>query len=476
MPDEYEPAQTPATAWPPSTSPAPASATCERVVTFAAGTQGRTVPRRGRRRPRPAACAATTAAAPPPATLRRRVAGVAPTRPAPAPARSPGSPRRPAPRSRSSTPPAPARWRTARCWPTTRSRRRCATAGGSPRRPPTPASTCSCSASCGVGAEAAAAAVVAAPPAPSRRRSCGRVIAPGAEVDDDAWMIRCAAVRDAMHRIRRQPRGAQGRPRRSSAAATWRWRPALLLGATVAADPGADRRPGRRRGRAGHPRPGRPGPALVPAARPRQRPAVKLGADVLGLTPGARPAASTSARARPRWPRCRCCAPRSRWPPTLPVHPALAGRPRTSPSTDDEDVDDDGRRPSRSRRRARRPATAARGGGGRPRCLSSRRGGRASGWRSPRSPSCRCAPAGSTAAGRGGRDGPARRSSARCSACWPAPSSLLSAPARRPGAGRRRVDGRGRRAAHPRPAPGRAGRHRRRARLLPARRRRRSRS
>ena len=31
--------------------------------------------------------------------------------------------------------------------------------------------------------------------------------------------------------------------------------------------------------------------------------------------PGAGPAARRSARARTRWPRCRCCGPRSRWPP-----------------------------------------------------------------------------------------------------------------------------------------------------------------
>lgn len=61
--------------------------------------------------------------------------------------------------------------------------------------------------SCGDGAEAAAAAVVSATSGAEPAAILGRVIAPGAEIDDNAWMIRCAAVRDAIHRMRRQPRG-----------------------------------------------------------------------------------------------------------------------------------------------------------------------------------------------------------------------------------------------------------------------------
>jgi nicotinate-nucleotide--dimethylbenzimidazole phosphoribosyltransferase len=34
------------------------------------------------------------------------------------------------------------------------------------------------------------------------------VLAPGARFDDAAWMVRCATVRDALHRIRQEPRGA----------------------------------------------------------------------------------------------------------------------------------------------------------------------------------------------------------------------------------------------------------------------------
>jgi NaMN:DMB phosphoribosyltransferase len=36
-----------------------------------------------------------------------------------------------------------------------------------------------------------------------------RAVVPGARFDDNSWMRRCAAVRDALHRIRRGPRGAQ---------------------------------------------------------------------------------------------------------------------------------------------------------------------------------------------------------------------------------------------------------------------------
>ena len=36
-----------------------------------------------------------------------------------------------------------------------------------------------------------------------------RVVAPGGRYDDEAWMVRCAAVRDALHRIRQEPRGAK---------------------------------------------------------------------------------------------------------------------------------------------------------------------------------------------------------------------------------------------------------------------------
>ena len=62
-------------------------------------------------------------------------------------------------------------------------------------------------ASCGAGTEAATAAVLAATAGAEPAAVLGRVISPGGQVDDAAWMIRCAAVRDALHRTRRSPRG-----------------------------------------------------------------------------------------------------------------------------------------------------------------------------------------------------------------------------------------------------------------------------
>jgi nicotinate-nucleotide--dimethylbenzimidazole phosphoribosyltransferase len=63
--------------------------------------------------------------------------------------------------------------------------------------------------SCGTGTDAAAAAVLAAIAGAEAAAVLPRVITPGARVDDAAWMIRCAAVRDALSRIRHSPRGAQ---------------------------------------------------------------------------------------------------------------------------------------------------------------------------------------------------------------------------------------------------------------------------
>ncbi|WDZ84454.1 bifunctional adenosylcobinamide kinase/adenosylcobinamide-phosphate guanylyltransferase [Micromonospora cathayae] len=63
-------------------------------------------------------------------------------------------------------------------------------------------------AACGAGTEAAAAAVLAATAGAEPPAVLGRVIVDGA-VDDHAWMIRCAAVRDALHRTRRSSRDAK---------------------------------------------------------------------------------------------------------------------------------------------------------------------------------------------------------------------------------------------------------------------------
>ncbi|MEU8087028.1 bifunctional adenosylcobinamide kinase/adenosylcobinamide-phosphate guanylyltransferase [Micromonospora sp. NPDC049101] len=62
---------------------------------------------------------------------------------------------------------------------------------------------------CGAGTEAAAAAVLAATAGAEPPAVLGRVITDSGEIDDAAWMIRCAAVRDALHRTHRSPRGAK---------------------------------------------------------------------------------------------------------------------------------------------------------------------------------------------------------------------------------------------------------------------------
>ncbi|WP_406071840.1 bifunctional adenosylcobinamide kinase/adenosylcobinamide-phosphate guanylyltransferase [Micromonospora sp. NBC_01638] len=62
---------------------------------------------------------------------------------------------------------------------------------------------------CGAGTEAAAAAVLAATAGAEPPAVLGRVISDAGEIDDAAWMIRCAAVRDALHRTRRSARGAK---------------------------------------------------------------------------------------------------------------------------------------------------------------------------------------------------------------------------------------------------------------------------
>jgi nicotinate-nucleotide--dimethylbenzimidazole phosphoribosyltransferase len=64
-------------------------------------------------------------------------------------------------------------------------------------------------AACGAGTEAAAAAVLAATAGAEPAAVLGRVIAPGGRVNDTAWMLRCAAVRDAVHRTRHSSRGAK---------------------------------------------------------------------------------------------------------------------------------------------------------------------------------------------------------------------------------------------------------------------------
>jgi nicotinate-nucleotide--dimethylbenzimidazole phosphoribosyltransferase len=61
----------------------------------------------------------------------------------------------------------------------------------------------------GAGTDAAAAAVLAAAAGAEPAAVLGRVVAPGGQFDDAAWMARCAAVRDALHRTRRVAVGAK---------------------------------------------------------------------------------------------------------------------------------------------------------------------------------------------------------------------------------------------------------------------------
>jgi nicotinate-nucleotide--dimethylbenzimidazole phosphoribosyltransferase len=62
---------------------------------------------------------------------------------------------------------------------------------------------------CGAGSETASAAVLAATAGAEPAAVLARVLEPGGLVDDTAWMIRCATVRDALHRTRRGTRTAK---------------------------------------------------------------------------------------------------------------------------------------------------------------------------------------------------------------------------------------------------------------------------
>lgn len=61
--------------------------------------------------------------------------------------------------------------------------------------------------STGSGSDTAAAAVVAAETGAEPAALLGRVVTPGGYIDDNAWMLRCATVRDALHRVRHGDRG-----------------------------------------------------------------------------------------------------------------------------------------------------------------------------------------------------------------------------------------------------------------------------
>ena len=176
---------------------------------------------------------------------------------------------------------------------------------------------------CGAGTEAAAAAVLAVTTAAEAVAVLGRVVTPGGQVDDAAWMRRCAAVRDALHRTRRSPRDAKDVLAELGggdiAIAT-----GVLLGATARRTPVL-----------------LDGPVGVAAALVSRdlagqarhwcllpdhgdHPAVRLGAEVLGLTPlvNLRLSLGEGATALAALPLLRSALTLAG---TLPIHPMLGG-------------------------------------------------------------------------------------------------------------------------------------------------------
>ena len=216
----------------------------------------------------------------------------------------------------------------------TRSRPRCGRAGSSPTGPRPDGRDALVLARCGVGTDAAAdRGRWPRPPARSRSRVPAAGPRAGGCYDDDAWMVRCARGpgRPAPHPARAPRR--EGHPAEIGGAdlavAT-----GVLLGADGPPDAGAAGRAGRHRRRrwSRGTWPVRPGTgACWPT--PGTLALVRQGADVLGLTPCST-SAWTSARARTRWPPCRCCERRDRrWPgpPTVPrtcIGPSLTSRRR----------------------------------------------------------------------------------------------------------------------------------------------------
>jgi nicotinate-nucleotide--dimethylbenzimidazole phosphoribosyltransferase len=139
-------------------------------------------------------------------------------------------------------------------------------------------------AACGSGADAAATAIIAVTTGGEPAALLGRAVGPGGRVDDAAWIRRCAAIRDARHRIRarsRDPRSLLAMVGGGDIAvatgillgATSRRTPVLVDGpvavaaAMVARDFGAQTR------------------HWLVLPDHGDHPAVKLAADVLGVTP-----------------------------------------------------------------------------------------------------------------------------------------------------------------------------------------------
>ncbi|MEV4519770.1 bifunctional adenosylcobinamide kinase/adenosylcobinamide-phosphate guanylyltransferase [Micromonospora tulbaghiae] len=178
-------------------------------------------------------------------------------------------------------------------------------------------------AACGAGAEAAAAAVLAATAGAEPPTVLDRVVTEQGEIDDAAWMVRCAAVRDALHRTRRSAREAKDVLAELGGGdialatgvllgATARKVPVLLDGpvGTAAAMVSRDLA-----GQARH-------WCLLPDHG--GRPGVRLAADVLGLTPlvDLRLDLGEGATALAALPLLRSALTLAA---TLPVHPSLGG-------------------------------------------------------------------------------------------------------------------------------------------------------
>ncbi|MFU8849982.1 bifunctional adenosylcobinamide kinase/adenosylcobinamide-phosphate guanylyltransferase [Micromonospora sp. SL1-18] len=178
-------------------------------------------------------------------------------------------------------------------------------------------------AACGAGTEPAAAAVLAATAGAEPPAVLGRVVTEQREIDDAAWMVRCAAVRDALHRTRRSSRDAKDVLAELGGGditvatgvllgATARRIPVLLDGPVGVAAGLVSRDLA---GQARH-------WCLLPDHG--GQPAVRLAADVLGLTPlvDLRLGLGEGATALATLPMLRSVLALAA---TLPVHPSLAG-------------------------------------------------------------------------------------------------------------------------------------------------------
>ncbi|MFI6265125.1 bifunctional adenosylcobinamide kinase/adenosylcobinamide-phosphate guanylyltransferase [Micromonospora sp. NPDC051006] len=192
-------------------------------------------------------------------------------------------------------------------------------------------------AACGAGTEAAAAAVLAATAGAEPPAVLGRVVTDAGEIDDAAWMRRCAAVRDALHRTRRSPRGAKDVLAELGggdiAVAT-----GVLLGATARRIPVMlDGPVGLAAGMVSRDLAGQARHWCLLADHGGQ-PAARLAADVLGLTPvlDLRLDLGEGANALAALPLLRSVLSLAA---SLPVHPTLGGA--AEPDDEETDVEED---------------------------------------------------------------------------------------------------------------------------------------